>query len=162
MVATTKTEAKSARDVYYYRRRLKNRIFARLAAFFAEEAKRTGLTKKDLAERLNKDPAQITRWLSGPSNLTLDTLSDLLLAMDAEADPPQLVRFSERVTPNYVHPLIAATTGLAPSASATKASTTSAQARLADAEDVQITVTSSGDAALAKSWRNEANLAAPG
>jgi transcriptional regulator with XRE-family HTH domain len=105
MVDTTKKEVKP-RDVFYYRRRLKNRIFARLASYFAEEAERTGITKKDLADRLNKDPSQITRWLSGPSNLTLDTLSDLLLAMDAEADPPRFVRFSDRPKANYLHPLI--------------------------------------------------------
>src|SRR5208282_3088978 len=39
------------------------------------------VTKKELAIRLGKDPAQITRWLSAPSNFELDTLSDILLAM---------------------------------------------------------------------------------
>lgn len=119
MVDIIKTEVKTARDIFYYRRRLKNRIFARLSSFFAEEANRTGLTKRDLALRLDKDPAQITRWLSGPSNLTLDTLSDLLLAMDAEADPPVIARFSERAAPNYVHPLIEFVTGIRISADST-------------------------------------------
>lgn len=111
MADTTNDKTVSARDLYYYRRRLKNRTFARLATFFAEQAEETGLTKKDLAERLGKDPAQITRWLAGPSNLTLDTLSDLLLAMEAEADPPRMVRFADRAKPNYAHPLIASIIG---------------------------------------------------
>jgi hypothetical protein len=68
-----------------------------------EEADRCGLTKKAIALRLGKEPSQITRWLSGPGNWTLDTLSDLLLAMDAELDPT-IARFSESATPNYVHP----------------------------------------------------------
>ena len=110
MVNTTDNKAVSARDLYYYRRRFKNRTFARLASFFAQQAELTGITKKDIAERLNKDPAQITRWLAGPSNLTLDTLSDLLLAMEAEADPPPIVKFVDRAQPNYVHPLIASVT----------------------------------------------------
>ena len=111
MANTTNNKAVSTRDLYYYRRRLKNRTFARLASFFAEQAEKTGLTKKDLAVRLKKDPAQISRWLAGPSNLTLDTLSDLLLAMDAEADPPRMVRFVDRAKPNYAHPLMASIIG---------------------------------------------------
>lgn len=111
MVDTTKVDIKRDRDVFYYRKRLKNRIFMRLALFFSEENERTGITKKDIARRLKKDPAQISRWLSGPSNLTLETLSDLLLALDAEADPPLIVRFRDRPKPNYAHPLIASIMG---------------------------------------------------
>lgn len=103
---------KRARDVFYYRQRYKNRVFARLVSFFAEEAERTGLTKKDIAERLNRDPALITRWLANPGNLTLETISDLLLALDAEPEPPEIVRFEDRLTPNYAHPLIARAIGL--------------------------------------------------
>lgn len=102
-----KNEPKRGRDIYYYRQRLKNRVFSKLLSFFVEEAKRTGVTKKDVAERLKRDPAQITRWLSNPSNLTLDTISDILLALDAEAEPPQIVRFADRAAPNYAHQLIA-------------------------------------------------------
>jgi hypothetical protein len=102
---------KRERDVFYYRQRLKNRMFAKIVSFFAEEAEKTGITKKDIAAILNRDPAQITRWLSSPSNMTLDSISDLLLAMDAEIDPPPIVRFSERLKPNYAHPLIARVTG---------------------------------------------------
>ena len=73
-----------SRDIYFFRQRLKNKIFQSILAYFNDLAKEQGLTKKDLATLLNKDPAQITRWFSGPKNWTLDTISDLLLAMDAE------------------------------------------------------------------------------
>jgi hypothetical protein len=96
----------SRRDVACYRQRQKNRVFTELVSFFAEEAERSGMTKKDLADLLEKDPAQITRWLSAPSNFELDTLSDILLALDAEMDH-RIVRFSDRTKPNYAHPLIA-------------------------------------------------------
>jgi hypothetical protein len=96
MENTLSKSPKKERDVFYYRQRLKNRVFAKIMAFFAEEAERTGITKKDIALILNRDPAQITRWLSNPSNMTLDSISDLLLAMEAEIDPPPIVRFSER------------------------------------------------------------------
>jgi transcriptional regulator with XRE-family HTH domain len=93
MEDTLKT--KSDRDIFYYRQRMKNRVFAKLVQFFAEEAERTGITKKDISKILRKDPAQITRWLSAPTNLTLDTISDLLLALDAEIDI-SVIRFSDR------------------------------------------------------------------
>jgi transcriptional regulator with XRE-family HTH domain len=93
------------RDVFYYRQRQKNRVIEELASFFADEAERTGITKKDIADRLGKDPAQISRWLAGPSNLTLDTISDLLLVLGAEMDQ-RIVKFSDREIPNYEHPMI--------------------------------------------------------
>ena len=71
-------------DIYFFRQRLKNKIFQSALAYFAEVAKERNLTKKDIAKLLDKDPAQITRWFSGPNNWTLDTISDLLLAMGAE------------------------------------------------------------------------------
>jgi transcriptional regulator with XRE-family HTH domain len=102
----SKTNPMRRRDVAYYRQRQKNRVFTELVQFFAEEAERRGVTKKDLAAALSKDPSQITRWLSAPSNFELDTLSDLLLALDAEMDH-RIVRFADRPKQNYKHPLIA-------------------------------------------------------
>lgn len=72
------------RDIFYFRQRQKSKVFHSVLASFVELAKSKGLTKKELAKRLNKDPAQLTRWFSGPGNWTLDTISDLLLAMGAE------------------------------------------------------------------------------
>ena len=81
---TLKTESISNREIYFFRQRQKNFVFQSVLAFFVKRAKSEGITKKQLATRLGKDAAQITRWLSGPSNWTLDTVSDLLLALDAE------------------------------------------------------------------------------
>lgn len=100
-----KLKPKSRRDVAYYKQRQKNLIFTELTAFFAEEAARRGISKKDLAEALSKDPAQITRWLSGPTNFELDTLTEILLALDAELEH-RVVRFADKPSPNYVHPII--------------------------------------------------------
>lgn len=86
MANTSGSHAISQREIYYFRQRLKNRLFQSIVAFFAEKAEKEELTKRDLALSLGKDPAQITRWLSGPGNWTLDTVSDLLLAMDSELD----------------------------------------------------------------------------
>jgi hypothetical protein len=106
MENTSKLPALSDRDIFYYRQRSKNRLFEALTAFFAEEAERRGITKRDIAECLRRDPALITRWLSAPSNLTIDTVSDFLLSLGAEMDYA-VARFHDRPRPNEMHPLIA-------------------------------------------------------
>jgi len=98
----------SKREMAFYRRRQQNRVFSQLAQFFAAEAESGRITRKELAQRLSKDPAQITRWLMGPTNFELDTISDLLLAMGAEMDY-RIVRFVDRAQPNFIHPLSVAT-----------------------------------------------------
>jgi DNA-binding phage protein len=67
----------------YFRARLKSRIHEAILEVF-EQRKKTGLTKAELSRRLGKAPEQVTRWLSAPGNLRLDTVSDLLLAMNSE------------------------------------------------------------------------------
>ncbi len=103
---------KLPREMYYYRQRFKNAVFSRLQKFFVDEAERTGITKKDIATRLRRDPAQISRWLSNPSNLTIETLSDLLFAMEAEPAPPIFIKLAERRPSNYMNPLIAKIMGV--------------------------------------------------
>ena len=76
----------SDREIFYFRQRQKNRFYQALVAHFSKLAESEGLSKRDLATLLGKDPSQITRWLSGPGNWTSDTISDLLLAMGAELD----------------------------------------------------------------------------
>lgn len=104
MADTSRKELKR-REKAYYRRRQQNRVFTAIAALFDEEAEKGAISKKELAEILGKDPSQITRWLSYPSNLELDTISDMLLAMGAEMDH-RVVRFTERSKANYVHPML--------------------------------------------------------
>lgn len=107
------SDALRSRDLGYYRQRQKNRVFGLIGQFFVDNAERGLITRSQLACKLGKDPAQITRLLSNPSNVTLDTISDIMLAMDAEMDW-QIVPFAQRATPNYRHQLAeppAATSG---------------------------------------------------
>jgi len=94
------------RDLHYSRQRQRNRVFTAVVSFFAEKAEEQGISKKDVASALKRDPSQITRWLAQPSNLTLDTISDILLALDAEMDV-RIVKFRDRHLANYMHPLAA-------------------------------------------------------
>jgi plasmid maintenance system antidote protein VapI len=62
------------------RTRNKNKAHSLLLELFED----SNLSKADLAKMLGKKPEQVTRWLAGPANITLDTLSDLIFAMKGE------------------------------------------------------------------------------
>jgi len=51
-----------------------------LDEFLAQEEKKE-ISKAKLAARIERDPAQITRWLSGPRNFELETIGLLLTGM---------------------------------------------------------------------------------
>lgn len=90
-----------------------NRISERTLGYVAEATRdelydmlvracsEAGITKATIAKRLGKDPAQITRLLSASNNWTIDTLSELLFAIDGRM-----------LCPNHVFPMREAKTNL--------------------------------------------------
>lgn len=92
----TGTSPISQSALTYFRHRLKQRIFQALL----KEFKRSGVTKADLARRLGKEPAQISRLLSGPGNVTLETVSDVLFALSG-AELSTSVEYPLRRATNY-------------------------------------------------------------
>lgn len=91
-------------ELAYFRARLKSRLYNFLVSRFLKEEANKRLTKAELARRIHKDPAQITRLLSNPNNLRLDTVSDLMLGIcRAEVGPTEMPLFggAER---NYTQP----------------------------------------------------------
>jgi hypothetical protein len=66
----------------YMRERRRSYVYS----LVLDEFERSGISRATLAARLGKAPEIISRWLSGPSNWTSDTESDLLFAISgAEA-----------------------------------------------------------------------------
>ena len=53
-----------------------------LAAKIADAIEAKGWTRKEFAERLDKHPSEVTKWLSGTHNFTHDTLIDIQEELD--------------------------------------------------------------------------------
>jgi hypothetical protein len=73
-----------------------------LQAKFAA-AQQEGLTKAQLARRIGKTPDVVNRWLGSPSNLTTDTLCDLLIGMSGEELYPDARPLIYAPPKNYSH-----------------------------------------------------------
>jgi hypothetical protein len=68
----------------YFRAALRDRFHDLvLEEFTRQKSKHSDLTQAEIARRLGKRPEQINRWLGSSGNWTIDTLSDLLLAICA-------------------------------------------------------------------------------
>lgn len=68
----------------YFAARLRNRLYNFIMTKFKEHELHNSLTKAELARRINRDPAVVTRLLSSPGNWRSDTASDLLLGICGE------------------------------------------------------------------------------
>ena len=74
----------SEQDKAYFCRLNRNLVFSELIRYYAKKAEAEGLTQKKIADKLGMDHGQVCRLLSEPRNLTLDSVSKLLLAMGAQ------------------------------------------------------------------------------
>jgi hypothetical protein len=84
----------------YFRERQRNRIHELVLREFLK----SGLTKTQLAHRMGRSPARITKWLAAPGNWELDTVSDFLLAIGGAELEPSLGYPFEQAKRNYTQP----------------------------------------------------------
>ena len=68
----------------YFRDRLRDKLHELVLTEFLQQSKDGRITKAQLAQRIGKDMDQVTKLLGAPGNWTLDTVSDLLLALGAK------------------------------------------------------------------------------
>ena len=85
----------------YLRARTLNRIFDHILSKFRHEAETSQLTRAELGRRTGRRPEVVTRLLSSPSNLTLDTVTDLLFGIAGEELDVTSSSPTERAGTNY-------------------------------------------------------------
>ncbi len=73
-----------AAKLAYFRRRLSNHVYAAVVNEFLKLEKAGLINRAELAKRIGRRPEQVTRWLGSSGNWTIETVSDLLLAMKCE------------------------------------------------------------------------------
>ena len=83
----TSGEQIPAGKLAYFQARLSNLLHEAVLTQFTKLEKDKGFTRADLARRIGRKPEQVTRWFGSPGNWTLETVSDLLLAMGCELEP---------------------------------------------------------------------------
>jgi len=73
----------------YFRERFRDKLHSAILEAFLIRSQQKNLKRQDLAARIHRTKAQISRWFSAPSNITLDSISDLMvgLGMDFDAFP---------------------------------------------------------------------------
>jgi len=103
-----------------------------------------GVTRSFMAKRLDKEPAQITRWLGASGNWTLDTFTNLAIAM-GHRPTFGVERLRDMRDSNEHHPLAGRNTErpIPPEARALNSGPHSHAATQADADDFSSQLASS-------------------
>lgn len=81
----------------------RNRVYDKVIDALEEAANKQGMTQSKIAAILDRKPSQISAWLSGPSNWTLDTISHLLRSVHATMEY-KVVFDADRINSNILHP----------------------------------------------------------
>ena len=85
----------------YFRERFRDRLYDLVMEEFLKHDAESGLTRADVARRIGRRPEQITRWFGAPGNWTLETVSDLLLAVAKSEPNVTLLPLEGRAVRNY-------------------------------------------------------------
>lgn len=85
----------------YFRERFRDRLYDLVMEEFIKQDAENGLTRAEVARRIGRRPEQITRWFGAPGNWTLETVSDLLLAVTKSEPVVDLLPLEGRAFRNY-------------------------------------------------------------
>ncbi len=85
----------------YFQERAHNNWYNYVLTKFLEKERTGELTRAQLARRIGRSPAVITRLLGAPGNWTLDTVTDLLLGIAAEEMTPASSSVLNRSPQNF-------------------------------------------------------------
>lgn len=85
----------------YFRERFRDHLYDLVMEEFLKQDAEAGLTRADVARRIGRRPEQITRWFGAPGNWTLETVSDLLLAIAKSEPDVRLNPLEGRSVRNY-------------------------------------------------------------
>lgn len=88
----------------YFRERFRDRLYELVVSEFLKKERSGELTRAELARRIGRKPEQITRWLGTPGNWTIETVSDLLLAISKSELHFELSPLENRALRNYDGP----------------------------------------------------------
>lgn len=91
-------------DATVFSQRHRNMVYEQVIKALEKASEENGVTRTDIANKLGYSKSHISRLLSGPSNWTLDTVSYLLFAVEAEMTC-KAVFFSECQVENHFHSL---------------------------------------------------------
>lgn len=84
----------------YFQERTRNNLYHFVMTKFLEKERAEGFTRAQLARRIGRNPAVVTRLLGAPGNWTIATVSDLLLGIAAEEIQPDSVSVLRHATRN--------------------------------------------------------------
>jgi transcriptional regulator with XRE-family HTH domain len=79
-----------------------------LAARIEDLISARGWGKREFAEKVNKNPSEITKWLSGTQNFTIDTLSEIAITLGMSIS--ELFAQKQNQIINKVHVVISSKT----------------------------------------------------
>lgn len=68
----------SSRQLAFFEGLAQNRAHSTVLSVLEPLLKTGGISRAELAKKINREPSQVTRWLSSPENWTLQTLGILL------------------------------------------------------------------------------------